>query len=62
MVEFHILPNCSVMVYVSCSHKSFRLHYEQDVLDILFFLGIVENRLEIILSDVGDNVILPIRK
>ena len=30
-VEFHIHPNGSVMIYVSCSDKPFRLHEEQDV-------------------------------
>jgi hypothetical protein len=50
------------MIYVSCSNKPFRLHYEQDVLDILFFLGRVEDRLRYHLFDVRDNVIPPVRK
>ncbi len=58
-VEFHIHPNGSVMIYVSCSNKPFRLYDEQDVSDILFFLGRVEDRIRIFLSDVRDNVIPP---
>ena len=61
-VEFHIHPNGSVMVYVSCSNRPFRLYEEQDVLDILFFLGRVEDRLRYHLSDARDNVIPPVRR
>ncbi len=61
-VEFHIHPNGSVMIYVRCSDRPFRLYDEQDVSDILFFLGRVEDRLRMLLSDVRDNVVLPIRK
>ncbi len=61
-VEFHIHPNDSVMLYVSCSDRSFRLYDEQDVSDILFFLGRVEDRIRFLLSDVRDNVILPVRE
>jgi hypothetical protein len=60
-VEFHIHPNGSVMVYVSCSEQPFRLQYEQDVSDILFFLGRVEERIRLLLSDVRDSVVPPLR-
>ncbi len=60
-VEFHIHPNDSVMLYVSCSDRSFRLYDEQDVSNILFFLGRVEERIRLLLSDVRDNVIPPVR-
>ncbi len=61
-VEFHIHPNGSVMIYVSCSDRPFRLYDEQDVSDILFFLGRVEDRLRLLLSDVRDNVVPPLRR
>lgn len=60
-VEFHIHPNGSVMIYVSCSNTPFRLYDEQDVSDILFFLGRVEDRIRLLLLDVRDNVIPPVR-
>ena len=56
-LEYNVHPNGSVMVYVSCSHRPFRLHYEQDVLDIISFLGRVEGRLRLLLSDVRDIVV-----
>jgi hypothetical protein len=61
-VEFHLHPNGSIMVYVSCSDRHFRLYEEQDVTDILFFLGRVEDRLRYHLSDARDNVIPPVRR
>ncbi len=61
-VEFHIHPNGSVMIYVSCSDKPFRLHEEQDVSDILFFLGRVSDRFALLLHDARDNVVPPLRK
>lgn len=61
-MEFHIHPNGSVMIYVICSNKPFRLYDEQDVSDILYFLGRVEERIRLLLSDVRDNVIPPVRK
>ena len=50
------------MVYVSCSEQPFRLQYEQDVSDILFFLGRVEERIRLLLSDVRDSVVPPLRR
>ena len=61
-VEFLIHPNGSVMVYVSCSEQPFRLQHEQDVSNILFFLGRVEERIRLLLSDVRDNVVPPLRR
>ena len=61
-VEVHLHPNGSVMIYVSCSDRPFRLYAEQDVSDILFFLGRVEYRLRCLLSDRRDNVIPPVRR
>ncbi len=60
-MEFHIHPNDSGMIYVSCSNRPFRLHDEQDVSDILFFLGRVEERIRLLMSDVRDNVIPPVK-
>ncbi len=50
------------MLYVSCSNKPFRLYDEQDVSDILFFLGRAKERIRLLLSDVRDNVIPPVRQ
>ncbi len=61
-MEFHIHPNSSVMIYFSCCDKQFRLYDEQDVSDILYFLGRVEERIRLLLSDVRDNVIPPVRQ
>jgi hypothetical protein len=36
---------------------SFRLHEEQFVSDILFFIGRVEDRLRLLLSDARDSVV-----
>ena len=61
-VEFHIYPNGSIMIYVSCSDRPFRLYEEQDVSDILFFLGMVEDRLRRLFSDAREYVVPLVRK
>jgi hypothetical protein len=61
-VEFQVHPNGSVMIYVGCIYRPFRLYHEQDVLDSLSFLGRVEDKFRIHLSDVRDNIVLPVRK
>ena len=39
------------MIYVISSSKPFRLYNEQDVIDILTFLGMVEDRFRTVLSE-----------
>ncbi len=50
-VQFTIHPNGSVMMYVISSSKPFRLYNERDVIDIITFLGTVEDKLRTLLSD-----------
>ncbi len=50
------------MIYVSCSKHPFRLYEEQDVLDILIFLGRVSDRLHNLFSDTRGSIIPPVRK
>jgi hypothetical protein len=61
-VEYNIHPNGSVMIYVTCSYRPFRLYEEHDVLDILLFLGRVEDRLKDVLSDTKDRVVPPVKQ
>ncbi len=61
-VEFHIYPNGSIMVYIGCSESPFRISEDQDVSEILFFLGRVEDRLKWIVSDTKDHAIPPLRR
>jgi hypothetical protein len=50
-VKYVIHPNGSVMIYVISSSKPFRLYKEQDVIDVLTFLGMVEFRFRSLMSD-----------
>ena len=50
-VQFTVHPKGSVMIYVISSSKPFRLYNEQDVMHILTFLGMVEDRFRFLLSD-----------
>ncbi|HYF98869.1 MAG TPA: hypothetical protein VD815_02130 [Candidatus Saccharimonadales bacterium] len=61
-VKYEISPNGSVMIYVISSHKPFRLYNHQDVIDILAFLGIVQDRLKSLLSDPRGRIVLPVSK
>ena len=61
-VKYEISQNGSVMIYVISSHKPFRLYNEQDVIDILAFLGMVEERLRTVLSDPRGRIVLPVSK
>ena len=50
------------MIYVISSSKPFRLYNEQDVIDILTFLGIVEDRLRTLLSDPRGRIVSPVSR
>ena len=62
VVQFTIHPNGSVMIYVISSSKPFRLYNEQDVIDILTFLGMVEERFRSVLSDPRGRIVLPVTR
>ena len=50
------------MIYIGCSKRPFRLYEEQDILDIISYLGGVEWLLKAVLSDTKDHVVQPIRR
>jgi hypothetical protein len=61
-VQFTIHPNGSVMIYVISSSKPFRLYNEQDAIDILAFLGMVEDRFRTLLSDPRGRIVSPVSR
>jgi hypothetical protein len=61
-VQFIIHPNGSVMIYVISGSKPFRLYNEQDVIDILTFLGMVEDRFRVLLSDPRGRIVSPVTR
>jgi hypothetical protein len=61
-VKYEISQNGSVMIYVISSGHPFRLYNEQDVIDILTFLGMVEDRFRSLLSDPRGRIVLPVSK
>ncbi len=60
-LKFIVSPNGTVMIYVSCSMNPFRLYDEQDVSDILIFLGRVEENLRNLFSDTRDMIVPPVK-
>ncbi len=56
-VEYQIHTNGTVMIFISCSDHPFRVYEEQDISKIMIFLGRVEDRLKILLSDNIDEVV-----
>jgi hypothetical protein len=50
------------MIYIINSEHPFRLYIEQNVSDILFFLGRVQDRLSTLFSDTSGSIIQPVRK
>jgi len=56
-VEYQLHTNGTIMIFVSCSENPFRLYEEQDISKIMLFLGRVEDRLKILLSDNRDKVV-----
>ena len=61
-VKYEISQNGSVMIYVISNHKPFRLYNEQDVIDILAFLGMAEDRFRLLLSDPRGRIVSPVSK
>jgi hypothetical protein len=61
-VQYTIHPNGSVMIYIISSNQPFRLYNEQDVIDILAFLGMVEERFRSLLSDPHCRIVSPVRR
>jgi hypothetical protein len=61
-VKFVFYPNGTVMIYISCSDKPFRLYSEEDISEIMTFLRRVEERLRIVLSETRDEIVVPICK
>jgi hypothetical protein len=57
-LEYNIYPNGTVMTYISCSDKPFRLVDDDDIFTINAYLGKVEDRLKNLLSDTGRNRIV----
>jgi hypothetical protein len=47
------------MIHISCGEKPFRLCCEEDISNIMTFLGRVEDRLGCILSDTRDQIVKP---
>ena len=58
-VKYVLHGNGTIMIYISCSEKPFRLYNEEDVSTIMTFLGRVEDRLRHILSDSRDQIVKP---
>jgi hypothetical protein len=56
-VEYQIHTNGTIMIFVSYSENPFRLYEDQDISKIIAFLGRVEDRLKILLSDNRDKVV-----
>ena len=61
-LKFIVFSNGTVMVHIINSEHPFRLYAEQDVSDILFFLGMVHDRLSALFSDTGGSIVQPVRK
>ena len=60
-IKFVISPNGTVMIYIINSEHPFRLYIEQDVSDILVFLGRVLEILSSLFSDTGGSIVQPTR-
>jgi hypothetical protein len=58
-LEFNIYPNGTVMVFISCSGKPFRLADDDDIFAINAYLGRVEDRLKNLFSDTRNSIIPP---
>ena len=61
-VKYVISPNGIIMIYISCSDNPFRLQYEEDITNIMVFLGRVEERLRLLFADTRDEIVQPVNK
>lgn len=59
-LEYNIYPNGTVMTFISCSGKPFRLVEEDDIFAINSYLGKVEDRLKNLLSDTHNMIVQPV--
>ncbi len=59
-IEYQLHTNGTIMLYISCSDNPFRLYEEQDISEIMIYLGRVEDRLKNLLSDTRDEVVPPV--
>ena len=48
------------MIHITCTDNPFRLFHEEDISNIMIFLGRVEDRLRHILSDTRDKIVKPL--
>jgi hypothetical protein len=58
-VRYVLHANGTIMIYVVCSEKPFRLCCDEDISKIMTFMGRVEDRLRYILSDTRDQIVKP---
>jgi len=58
-VEYNIYPNGTIMIFISCSSKPFRLVDEDDIFAINAYLGKVEDRLKNLFSDTRNMIVPP---
>jgi hypothetical protein len=60
-LKFIISSNGTVMIYILCSEHPFPLSTDQDVSDILIFLGRVQENLSSLFSDTRGIIVQPVR-
>jgi hypothetical protein len=61
-LKFIVSSNGTVMIHIINSEHPFRLYSEQDVSDILVFLGRVQEKLSALFSDTTGSIVQPVRK
>jgi hypothetical protein len=59
-VTFTINPNCTVMIYITCSRSPFKLENGEDISYIFSFLGQVRDRLLYLLRDPNERILSPL--
>jgi hypothetical protein len=59
-LEYNVYPNGTVMVFISCSDRPFRLVDDDDIFAINAYLGKVEDRLKNLLSDTRSRIVSPV--
>jgi hypothetical protein len=56
-VKYEVYPCGTIMIYIACSNKPFKLEVEEDVSSFFAFLGQVKDRLIDLLSDFSERAI-----
>ena len=59
-VKYEVYPCGTIMIYIACSNKPFKLEVEEDVSSFFAFLGQVKDRLIHFLSDFSEQAITPV--